>query len=96
MTTRGVIAAILSAPPQPLASASGDPKLSTNFVASGAGVRTSVVIDKISNTDVAPTIAKLLGIEMPDVEGHALDSIPLLWSPNLSFSPSPNRPCPRR
>ena len=96
MTTRNFIAAILSVLLLPIAAATADPNFGANFVASGAGVRTGMEIDKSSNTDVAPTIARLSGTEMPDVEVHALDSIPLPRSPNLSVSPSPNCPCPPR
>lgn len=96
MTTRNLIAAILSTLLRPIAAAAADLKLEANFVASGAGVRTCMGIEKISNTGVAPSIAKLLGARMPDIEGQALDSILLPWSPNLSVSPSPNCPCPPR
>lgn len=75
MTTRNFIAAILSASPQPVAAATADPEAEANLVASGAGVRTSLVNDKISHTDFAPIVAKLAGVEMPDVAGHALHTV---------------------
>ena len=93
MTTRIFIAAILNALLLPIAAAAADPKLEANFVASGAGVRTCVGIEKIG---VAPSIAKLLGAGIPDIEGQALDSIVHPWPPNLSVSLSPNCPCPPR
>ncbi len=49
--------------------------MGANFVAAGAGIKPGVVLDKISNTDVSPTIAALLGVEMKDVEGRVLDEI---------------------
>lgn len=67
----------------PLVSATGshgyinsDPELDAIFVACGAGIRPGVVLDRISNMDVAPTVAALLGIHMPpDIQGHALTEI---------------------
>jgi hypothetical protein len=29
-------------------------------------------MERIANVDVAPTIARLLGVSLPDAEGHAL------------------------
>ena len=49
------------------------PHMDAGFVISGAGVKKGVVIEKMSNLDVAPTMAKLLGIEMKDGEGRVLD-----------------------
>ncbi len=43
------------------------------FVISGAGVKKGVVIDDMKNLDVSPTVAKLLGVPMPDVDGRVLD-----------------------
>jgi predicted AlkP superfamily pyrophosphatase or phosphodiesterase len=50
------------------------PDLHATFVVWGAGVRPGVKLEEISNTDVAPTMAKLLGLEMKDVDGKVLDS----------------------
>ena len=52
-----------------------DPKMQAIFVAWGAGIASGVRLDKISNLDVAPTIAAILGIEMKTAKGHALLSI---------------------
>ncbi|HRQ88607.1 MAG TPA: ectonucleotide pyrophosphatase/phosphodiesterase [Bacteroidia bacterium] len=49
--------------------------MGASFVASGAGIKPGVVLDRISNTDVAPTIAALLGVEMENVEGRVLTEI---------------------
>jgi len=45
------------------------------FVAWGAGIKPGGKLGTINNTDVAPTIAELLGVKMPDTDGHALDGI---------------------
>jgi predicted AlkP superfamily pyrophosphatase or phosphodiesterase len=45
------------------------------FIAAGAGIKPGTKLDVIKNTDVAPTIARLLGFEMKDVEGRALEEI---------------------
>jgi predicted AlkP superfamily pyrophosphatase or phosphodiesterase len=45
------------------------------FIAAGAGIKPDTKLDVIRNVDVAPTIARLLGIEMKDVDGKALIEI---------------------
>jgi predicted AlkP superfamily pyrophosphatase or phosphodiesterase len=52
-----------------------DPKMQAIFVAWGAGIASGVRLGKISNLDVAPTIAAILGIEMKTAKGHALREI---------------------
>ena len=52
-----------------------DPKMQAIFVAWGAGIASGVRLDKISNLDVAPTIAVILGIDMRTAKGHALNRI---------------------
>ncbi|HYP13096.1 MAG TPA: alkaline phosphatase family protein, partial [Bryobacteraceae bacterium] len=42
-----------------------DPDMDAIFIASGFGVRPGVKLDKVSNLDVAPTIANLLGVSLP-------------------------------
>ncbi len=50
------------------------PDMGGCFVISGAGVKSSGgVIEKIDNRDVAPTMAKLLGVTIPGVEGRVLE-----------------------
>ncbi|MDZ4800269.1 MAG: ectonucleotide pyrophosphatase/phosphodiesterase [Bryobacteraceae bacterium] len=51
---------------------STDSDMDAIFIASGAGVRPGVKLGKIRNLDVAPTAAKLLGLEMSDIEGKPL------------------------
>ena len=49
-----------------------DPEMDALFIASGYGVRPGVHLDKIANTDVAPTIAKLLGVSLRTAKGKVL------------------------
>lgn len=51
------------------------PMLHGSFVAWGAGIRPASTLGTIHNIDVAPTMAALLGIEMKDVDGRALEAI---------------------
>lgn len=52
-----------------------DPKMQAIFIASGNGIPKGVQLDSISNLDVAPTIAELLGVEMKQVIGHPIREI---------------------
>lgn len=45
------------------------------FVAGGRGVKTGVTLGEVRNVDVAPTIARLLGLELPGVAGRVLTEI---------------------
>ncbi len=49
------------------------PELHATFVAWGIGIRAGAKLGEINNVDVAPTLAKLLGFEMKDVDGKALE-----------------------
>ena len=49
-----------------------NPKMFTSLVLSGRGIRQGATIGHVRSLDVAPTIARLLGIEMKDVEGKVL------------------------
>ncbi len=51
------------------------PLMGASFVAFGAGIKSGVLLDKINSTDIAPTIAALLGVEMKDVDGRVLTEI---------------------
>lgn len=46
-----------------------DPKMDAIFIASGYGVRAGAQLGRIANIDVAPTIAKLLGVPLPTAKG---------------------------
>jgi predicted AlkP superfamily pyrophosphatase or phosphodiesterase len=52
-----------------------DPDMNAIFIAWGAGIRKGIQIPEIRNVDVAPTIARLLGIEMSGVSGHVLSDV---------------------
>jgi predicted AlkP superfamily pyrophosphatase or phosphodiesterase len=51
------------------------PDIQAIFIASGRGIRKGVTLGPIVNLDVAPTIAKLLGVTLPDTEGKPLSAI---------------------
>jgi predicted AlkP superfamily pyrophosphatase or phosphodiesterase len=52
-----------------------DPELGAIFIASGRGIRKGVTLDSIDNLALAPTMAALLGLQLPDADGEALRSI---------------------
>ena len=52
-----------------------DPDLRALFIASGRGIKRGVTLDVIDNVDVAPTAARLLGIDMRDTDGKVLEQI---------------------
>lgn len=54
---------------------SSDPELDGIFIASGHGIRRGVKLPRVTNLDVAPTLADLLGVQLPDVEGRVLREI---------------------
>jgi predicted AlkP superfamily pyrophosphatase or phosphodiesterase len=49
-----------------------DPELDGVFLAWGYGIKPGTKLGKIRNRDVAPTIAELLGVPLPNVEGRVL------------------------
>ena len=51
---------------------STDPEMDAIFIASGYGIAGGTRLDKIANIDVAPTLAKLLGVALPSAKGKAL------------------------
>jgi predicted AlkP superfamily pyrophosphatase or phosphodiesterase len=52
-----------------------DPKMQSIFIAWGAGIPRGIRLNNILNLDVAPTIAALLGLEMTQIKGHAIEQI---------------------
>ena len=42
------------------------------LILSGAGVKKGVTLGVVQNLDVAPTVARLLGLEMTNVTGRVL------------------------
>ena len=59
-----------------------DPELDGVFIAWGYGIKPGTNLGKIRNRDVAPTVAELLGVSLPNVEGHALTEM-------LDLKPAP-------
>lgn len=51
------------------------PDFRTFFITAGPGVKQGVVLDSIQLIDEAPTMAALLGLEMPEAEGRILEEI---------------------
>ena len=49
-----------------------DPDMDAIFIASGYGVRGGAKLGNVANIDVAPTIAKLLGVALPTAKGKAI------------------------
>ncbi|HEX7899702.1 MAG TPA: ectonucleotide pyrophosphatase/phosphodiesterase [Planctomycetota bacterium] len=58
------------------------PGLATGFVAAGPGVKPGTSIARMRLVDVAPTVAKVLGLELGDVEG-----VPLPFTPETPRTP---------
>ena len=52
-----------------------DPDLDGIFIAFGHGIRRGTTVERMRNVDVAPTVARLLGLTMTDIDGRALDEI---------------------
>jgi predicted AlkP superfamily pyrophosphatase or phosphodiesterase len=52
-----------------------DPELRGIFIASGAGIKPGVRLPHIENLDIAPTLARLLDLKLPEQEGRVLDEI---------------------
>jgi predicted AlkP superfamily pyrophosphatase or phosphodiesterase len=54
---------------------SSDPELTALFIASGAGIAKGVTLDTIDSVDIAPTAARLLGLDLKDVDGQVLEKV---------------------
>ena len=54
---------------------STDPQLDGTFIASGYGIKSGVIVPRVANLDIAPTIAELLGVKLPDTDGRVLKEI---------------------
>jgi len=52
-----------------------DPELDGIFLASGYGIKPGTKLERVANLDVAPTIAELLGVPLPKVDGRVLKEI---------------------
>ena len=53
----------------------GDPELDGIFIANGRAIKKGIVLDRMANLDVAPTIAKILGLNLPNPDGRVLDEV---------------------
>ena len=51
------------------------PDMLATFVAWGAGIKSGAKLGAIKNTSVAPTLAALLGLKMPDADGPVLEAM---------------------
>jgi len=51
------------------------PELHASFLAWGAGIKPGTKVGEIANTQVTPTIAKLMGLEMSNLDGKPVDDI---------------------
>jgi len=47
------------------------PEIRTGFIIAGAGIKKGIVLESINLEDVAPTAAKILGIQLTDAQGKA-------------------------
>jgi hypothetical protein len=54
---------------------STEPKMKAIFVAAGAGTKTGSKIANVQNIDVAPTIARMLGVSLEHANGRVLEEI---------------------
>jgi predicted AlkP superfamily pyrophosphatase or phosphodiesterase len=69
---------VVDVPPASLGShgyLASDPELQAIFIASGRGIRPGVSVDTVRTIDIAPTAARLLGVELKDVQGRVLNEI---------------------
>ena len=60
------------------------------FVAWGSGVRGPIRIPELRQTDVAPSVARLLGIALPDADGRALVGVMHVPPAGVGAPPGPN------
>ena len=69
---------VVDAPPANLGAhgyVSNDPDMLALFVAAGRGIKPGTTLDVIENVDVAPTAARLLGVDLGKVDGRVLTEI---------------------
>jgi predicted AlkP superfamily pyrophosphatase or phosphodiesterase len=52
-----------------------DPELDGIFLAWGHGVKAGAQLPRVSNLDIAPTLARLLNVEMPPMDGRVLTEL---------------------
>jgi arylsulfatase A-like enzyme len=54
---------------------STNPRMNAAFIAWGRGIRPGARVGMINNVDVAPTMARLLGQDLPDADGRVLTEL---------------------
>jgi predicted AlkP superfamily pyrophosphatase or phosphodiesterase len=54
---------------------STEPDIRALFIASGRGIKPGVTLDSVNTVDLAPTAARLLGVELKDVDGRVLQEV---------------------
>lgn len=54
---------------------STNPRMNATFIASGAGIRPAKTAESVDNIDVAPTIARLLGVALKSADGKVIDGL---------------------
>jgi predicted AlkP superfamily pyrophosphatase or phosphodiesterase len=52
-----------------------EPRMFTGLIAAGSGIRAGVPLPSVRQIDIAPTVARLLGFAMPNVDGVPLFGI---------------------
>ena len=52
-----------------------EPDMQAIFIASGAHIRSGVKLGRISNLSVAPTVAEILGVSLPDAKQKPLQDM---------------------
>ncbi|MEZ0264381.1 MAG: alkaline phosphatase family protein, partial [Phycisphaerae bacterium] len=52
-----------------------DPRMNAVFIAAGRGVKSGQRLGVLDNVDVAPTIAKLLGLKLPGADGKVITGL---------------------
>jgi predicted AlkP superfamily pyrophosphatase or phosphodiesterase len=70
--------AVVDAPPGSLGAhgyVATDPDLRALFIASGRGIKPGVTLDEIATVDLAPTMARLLGLDLNAGDGRLLTEI---------------------
>ena len=54
---------------------STEPDIRALFIASGRGIQPGVVLETVNTIDLAPTAARLLGVDLKDVEGRVVQEV---------------------
>ena len=52
-----------------------DPEPDGIFIAQGNRIKPGISLPRVANLDVAPTIAEILGLQIPNPEGRVLTEI---------------------